>query len=333
MACRLHAVSAIPASRPVPIDQVEQRVAEASSIGIPRGVVGRLTGVHQVFHADDDTQASDLAVSAARQSLAASGSDRVDLLIFASASQDVAEPATSHIVAAKLGLSCPVFDVRNACNSWLNGVQVAEALIESGQYRRVLVVTGEMPSRAMRWQVRDLAQYASSFPGWSMSDAGAAGVVERCDPDDSGAILHRWFTAESQHWAVGLVPGCGSMHPRDPDRTYFEIDGARLRAAFDSVPLDRIHAALARDGFAAGDFATVAAHQVAMRYLDEMAERLGLKRHGIVETLPTYGNCTSASIPLQLQQIREQELTRPGEPVLLLGLGGGISLGTMVVRA
>ena len=66
----------------------------------------------------------------------------IDLLMFASASQDLIEPATSHIVSAKLGLSAPVFDVKNACNSVINALQVADALIRAGSHRRILVVSG-----------------------------------------------------------------------------------------------------------------------------------------------------------------------------------------------
>ena len=335
IASRITGVSAHVAEHAMTVEQVEARVI-ASSGGFtpPTGVLGRLTGVRSIHHAGPDTQASDLAAAAAARTLAGLGLDAtdVDLLVFASASQDLVEPATSHIVADRIGARCPVMDVKNACNSWLNGVQVAEALIGTGRHERVLVVTGEMPSRAARWEVRDVAQFVESVPGYTMSDAGAAAVVERADAGARGEIVHRWFGAESRHWSVGQLPGGGTRHPRDLDKTFFVMDGARLRQAFDSVDVEEIHRALKADGLGVEDFVAVAVHQVAMPYLDVFAERLGLRRDLVVETLPDHGNCASVTLPLQWQQIEQQCLAQPGDPVLLVGLAGGISVGTMAVR-
>ena len=128
------------------------------------GLIHRLTGVERVHTRDDGWQTSDLAVAASGIALAESPGT-IDLVIFASASQDLIEPATSHIVAAKLGFDCPVMDVKNACNSMLNGMQVADALITSGQYGRVLVASGEAPTSGVRWSLKDHAQFIRSFPG------------------------------------------------------------------------------------------------------------------------------------------------------------------------
>lgn len=335
MSTRIAGVSAHVAEHALSVEEVEARILDSSEGFVPpTGVLGRLTGVRRIHHAGPDTQASDLAAAAARTSLASLDLEiaDVDLLVFASASQDLVEPATSHIVADLLGARCPVMDVKNACNSWLNGVQVAEALIAMGQYDRVLVVTGEMPSRAARWSVRDAAQFVESVPGYTMSDAGAAGLVERAAPGARGEILHRWFAAESRHWSVGQLPAGGTRHPRDADKGYFVMDGARLRQAFDSVDVEEIHRALKADGLGVEDFVAVAVHQVAMPYLDVFAARLGLRRDLVVETLPDHGNCASATLPLQWQQVERDGLAEQGRPVLLVGLAGGISVGTMAVR-
>ena len=335
LSSRIAGVSAHVAEHALTVEEVEARIVLSSEGFVPpAGVLGRLTGVRRIHHAGPDVQASDLAARAARTSLASLGLDvaDVDLIVFASASQDLVEPATAHIVADLLGARCPVMDVKNACNSWLNGVQVAEALIAMEQYERVLVVTGEMPSRAARWTVRDARQFVESVPGYTMSDAGAAALVEGAAPGARGEILHRWFTAESRHWSVGQLPAGGTRHPRDVDKGYFVMDGARLRQAFDSVDVEEIHRALKSDGLGVEDFVAVAVHQVAMPYLDVFAARLGLRRDLVVETLPDHGNCASATLPLQWQQIERRGLAEPGRQVLLVGLAGGISVGTMAVR-
>jgi 3-oxoacyl-[acyl-carrier-protein] synthase-3 len=328
-------------------------------------MVSRLTGVRRVHVADDDQQASDLAVAASRKVLdrAGLGPQDVDLLIFASATQDMIEPATSHITAAKLGVRAPVMDVKNACNSVLNGMEVADALIGTGRYRRVLVACGEMPTRGVRWDVPDRRTYAMSAAGYTMSDAGAAVLVEatgsapgfggpgapgRVDgfEDDLVAelaelvepagppsgILASVFAAESQHWDVGMLPAGGTANPRDPERSYFEIDGSRLRAAFDAFGSGPAEQALAAAGVTIDDVALVAVHQVAVPYLADVHRVLGVPADRTIVTVADHGNIASATLPLQLAMALESGRLRRGDVVLLLGLAGGVSMGAMVVR-
>jgi 3-oxoacyl-[acyl-carrier-protein] synthase III len=332
-------------------------------------MVSRLTGVRRIHVADDDQQASDLAVAASEKVLDRAGlrAGDVDLLIFASATQDMIEPATGHIVAAKLGVRAPVMDVKNACNSVLNGIEVAEALIGTGRYRRVLVACGEMPTRGVRWDVPDRGTYAMSAAGYTMSDAGAAVLVEATGSvpgfgagdahgrsadledgfeDDLAAelaglvepvdrpsgILASVFAAESQHWDVGMLPGGGTVNPRDPERSYFEIDGSRLREAFVAFGPGPVEQALAAAGVTIDDVALIAVHQVAVAYLADVHRALGVPADRTILTVADHGNIASATLPLQLATALESGRLRRGDVVLLLGLAGGISMGAMVVR-
>jgi 3-oxoacyl-[acyl-carrier-protein] synthase-3 len=325
-----------------------------------RPMVSRLTGVRRVHVADADQQASDLAVAASRTVLdrAGLGPQDIDLLIFASATQDMIEPATSHITAAKLGVRAPVMDVKNACNSVLNGIEVAEALIGTGRYRRVLVACGEMPTRGVRWDVPDRRTYAMSAAGYTMSDAGAAVLVEATGgaagvlgtagvfEDDLAAelaglvgpavppsgILGSAFAAESRHWDVGMLPGGGTVSPRDPERSYFEIDGSRLREAFDAFGSGPVDEALAVAGVTMDDVVLVAVHQVAVAYLADVHRTLGVPDDRTIVTVADHGNIASATLPLQLAIALESGRLRRGDVVLLLGLAGGVSMGAMVVR-
>src|SRR6266849_1188552 len=138
--------------------EVEEMVTACSpNVPLPSGFVQAMTGVRWRHVADEGVNASDLAAAASRtvlESTRTSPGD-VDLLIFASASQDMLEPATANMVQEKVGTACPVFDVKNACNSFLCGIQAAEALIETGAAHKALVTTGETPSRCIKWSVRD----------------------------------------------------------------------------------------------------------------------------------------------------------------------------------
>lgn len=311
---------------------VEAEIRRRSDGFVPRtGIVEATTGIRLRHVADDGVQASDLAVAASTKLLAERGiaPADLDLVVFASASQDMVEPATAHIVAAKLGARCPVFDVKNACNSVLNGIQVAEALIASGQYERVLVATGETPTRAIRWQVANFGQFVESFPGYTLSDAGAAVLLERAD---TGGIFHRSFVADSAHWEVGTLPCGGSAHPRDPEYTYYRMDGAGLRRAFEALGRAPLDSALARAGVGWDDFAAICVHQVTMPYLATLVEQSGIPADRLVVTLPEHGNLASASLPFQLSRALEQGRVGPGDRVALVGLAGGVSLGVVFAQ-
>ncbi|WP_350346916.1 3-oxoacyl-[acyl-carrier-protein] synthase III C-terminal domain-containing protein [Agromyces sp. G08B096] len=304
--------------------------AENPGLKLATGLIERMTGVGRVHLRPEGWQASDLAVAAARVALDRSPGP-VDQLIFASASQDLVEPATSHIVNAKLGLGVPVFDVKNACNSVVNAMQVGDAMIRAGQARRILIASGEAPTAGVRWRVRDHAQFIRSFPGYVMSDAGAAIVLEA---DDSGraGILDSAFHAVSEHWSIGTLPGGGTIGGHDPDSLYFDMDGAGLQQAFLDLGPEPVLDLLRRHGLAASDFDLVAIHQVALPYLPPIFERLGVPGDRTVVTVGEHGNLASATLPLQLELARERGMVGPGSLVLLIGLAGGISLGLMMVR-
>jgi 3-oxoacyl-[acyl-carrier-protein] synthase-3 len=315
--------------RTVTSAEVEARIeAESGGFRPSPTIVERMTGIRARHVLADDEQASDLAVAAARRVLAerGHGPERLDLLIFASASQDLVEPATAHIVAAKLGASCPVFDVKNACNSFLNGLQLADALIRTGQHERLLVCTGESPSRAIRWKVADRAQFVDAFAGYTLSDGGAAMLVEAA-PD--GGIFYRDFAAVSTAWDVGTLPGGGSLHPRDPEFSYFSGDGRRLKDAFLANGPEIFLTALEKTGLTWGDFAFVGVHQVTVPYLELLRAVLDLPSDRLVITLPEHGNVASASLPLQLDTAVRAGRCGPGDLAAFIGLAGGVSLGVM----
>lgn len=311
--------------------ETEQRLrAENPGMRLATGLISRMTGVERVHVAPEDWDASDLAVAASRQALEESPGD-IDLVLFTAAAQDLIEPATSHIVAAKLGLTAPVMDVKNACNSVLNGMQVADALIRTGQYRRVLVASGEKTSAAVRWRLDDPKQFLRSFPGYVMGDAGAAVVLEGSEDPEVGIRASRFF-AESRHWAIGTLPGGGTMRPHDPDASYFDMDGAGLQKAFLELGPEPVERMLRETGYSMADFDLVGIHQVALPYLGPIFSRLGVRDDRTVITVAEHGNIASATLPLQLRLARERGMVGAGSLVLLIGLAGGISLGLMVVR-
>jgi 3-oxoacyl-[acyl-carrier-protein] synthase-3 len=208
-------------------------------------------------------------------------------------------------------------------------MQVGDALIRSGQYRRVLIASGEAPSVAVRWDVRDHAEFIRSFPGYTMSDGGAAVILEA---SDEPGILATRFVAASHHWQVGTLPGGGTMRPHDPEAAFFDMDGRALQQAFLELGPGPVLALLDEHGWTWDDFDLVAIHQVALPYLPPIFERLGVPGDRTVLTIGDHGNLASVTLPLQLHLARERGMVRPGSRVLLIGLAGGISLGLVAVQ-
>ncbi|ABY24997.1 3-oxoacyl-[acyl-carrier-protein] synthase III [Renibacterium salmoninarum ATCC 33209] len=343
-------ISAIGVFLPEQTRSTEETEAELRRLNpgldLPFGLIKRLTGVERVHLRPEGWQTSDLAVAAAADALR--GQDQpIELLIFASASQDLIEPATSHIVAAKLGLTCPVLDVKNACNSVLNAIQIADALIKTGQYGRVLIVSGEQPSHAVRWQLANKSQFLRAFPGYTMSDGGAAVVLERTElpasaigsaPATVPHVLGSHFVADSKHWQVGTLGTGGSMDPHAEHSSYFDMDGRALRDAFMQLGPEPIFKGLRNMNVQTSDLDLIAIHQVATTMLTPIMEVFVLPRERCVDTVAEHGNLASVTLPLQLKtalrdgRLRESSDTTLGSLVGLVGLAGGISLGLMVVR-
>lgn len=308
-------------------DEMQDRIGRAGELPLPAGTLEQLTGITGRRITRDDEYASTLAVGAARNALASAGRwpEDIDLLLFASATRDVAEPATAHIVQAELGSSAHALDVTNACNSFINGIDIARALVLAGRARRALVVTGETPTRAIRWRPGSVDEFRRGFAGYTFGDAGAAVIVERVA---SGGIVDIDAETRSEHWNVGGIFGGGSRHPRDLDRTYFEGDGQALRGVFEQIGVAILDRVRDRTGMELSDYARVLVHQVTMPYLDRFVALTGVPRASLEITVSDLGNVASATLGVQLA--RAYPALAPGDRVLFVGLGGGVSVMTMV---
>jgi 3-oxoacyl-[acyl-carrier-protein] synthase-3 len=311
--------------------EVEARVVAASPRGVvPPGVVQLMTGVKERRFAPPGVYNSDLAAQAARAVLArtATPPERVDLLIYAAAGQDLMEPATANIVQEKTGTRAAVFDLKNACNSFLNGLQVAESLILSGAYRCVLVATGEANASAIRWDAPTRHDLRLNFPGYTLGDAGGAALVVA--DHAGGGIFYRDFATVSRYWDVATLPGGGSMHPRGDAYTYLRGDGSRLKEAFARLGPGLLHRALQATGTTFAEYSRILVHQVTMPFLRAFVSATGVPQEKIELTLPHLGNMAAATLPVGYAQAERRGAIRPGDRVMWIGLAGGISVGVML---
>ncbi|KUN02838.1 3-oxoacyl-ACP synthase [Streptomyces yokosukanensis] len=321
------AVASCLPEREVTSRHLQGQITAACGLRLPARMLERVTGIVSRRAVAEGEYASTLAVRAARTALARAGVTpcEVDLLVFASATRDMVEPATAHVVQAELGSRAHALDVTNACNSFVNGIDTARAMILSGRARRALVVTGETPSRSVRHAPRDPGQFRDGFAGYTFGDAGAAVVLEAVD---RGGILDVDTETHSEHWPVGGIFGGGSRHPRGDEHTYFRGDGTELREVFEKIGTSVLDRMRRRTGLDWADFRHILVHQVTVPYLERFVELTGIPRDRLVVTVPDLGNMASATLGVQLDLVHER--LRPGERVLFVGLGGGVSIMTMV---
>lgn len=314
-------------------EDIEDRIRSvAGRLPVPRGTLRTISGVDRRHVVEPGEQASTLAAEAGALALAEARLDPADveLLIFASTSQDQIEPATAHNVADRLGIKrAIVFDVKNACNSFVDGIRVAAAMIATGSATRALVVTGETPSLAAQYAVANVREFRDAFIGYTVGDAGGAVVLERSDDERGVFYQHSW--SASEHWAVSGVAGGGSRHPRGDEFLYAMGDGARLREIVRSFDPDISMRVYRETCTTVDDYRLFILHQVTAAFTDELIERLGLPPDRVERTIAEFGNVASATLPLALGQARDASRVGRGDHVLFVGLGAGISVATMAL--
>ncbi len=299
---------------------------------IQAGSIERLTGIMTRHIARDDEYNSTMAVRACRllfEKESISPSD-IDLLIFASTGQDILEPATSHIVQAEIGTHCPVLDVTNACNSFLNALEIAVSFIETGKYARVLIATGEVPSRAAKYEIGSRHSLHQHLPGYTFGDAGTAVLVD--GRAKLATVIDSSFFAESTDWDVAMFPGGGSRFMDKRDAYFFSGDATKLMEPFFLHTKRLLGEFLKRNGITTEDLSHVFVHQVAEIFLNKLCEELEISKPKVQVTIKNYGNVAAASLPLALDLRLRETTPTPGSLGLFIGLAGGISIGFTLVR-
>jgi acyl-CoA:acyl-CoA alkyltransferase len=309
-------------------EQIEELFALRSpDTALRPGVLRQMFGLESRTIAPHDQLPSDLAASAVREVLDRGGrtAREIDLLIFAGITQDLVEPATAHVVAAKVGLSAPVFDLRNACNGFVNALEVADALIKAGGYRRILVAVGEVLSRLSRWSVPDRARLPLALASLTFGDLGAAALIEA--RDRPGLIGSR-FLANSRGWSAATLA--------DPYVSYGRLDEVRvdspaLAASFVGLH-EQIAPALDDIGVKSGELALACVHQPSVPFTRLICDYVGIPGQSVIATFPAHGNVATATLPLQLALAVERGGLNEGDLVGLFGFASGASLAVAVLR-
>jgi len=281
------------------------------------------TGIRQRHIAEPTQASSDLALPASRAALAAAGvaPADVDLIIVATSTPDYVFPSTACLLQAKLGIKgCAAFDLQAVCSGFVYALSVADKLIRSGQHRCALVVGAEVFSRILDWEDRGTAVLFGD---------GAGAVVLRADsrPGVMASALH----ADGSYAGILAVPGnvCGGKITGSP---FLRMDGQAV-FKFAVKVLDEVaRETLAQCDLTVQDIDWLIPHQANVRILEATAKKLGVDASKLIITVDRHGNTSAASIPLALDVAVRDGRIKPGQRILLEGVGGGFTWGAVLVE-
>lgn len=280
------------------------------------------TGIHARHFAAPDVTSSDLAEQAARRALAAANvaADEIDLIIVATSTPDMVFPSTACILQHKLGIAgCPAFDVQAVCSGFVYALAVADAMVQAGTARCALVVGAEVFSRILDFSDRTTCVLFGD---------GAGAIVLKAS--DTPGILASDLHADGQHVGLLCVPGhvSGGAVLGSPLLT---MDGQAVFKLAVSVLEKTAHATLQKAGVDASAVDWLVPHQANIRIMQSTARRLHLSMDKVVVTVGEHGNTSAASIPLALDSAVRAGQIKPGQNVLLEGVGGGFTWGSLLV--
>lgn len=314
--------------RKVSSTEIEERVNRNGKF-VPAGSVERMFGVKERRFADEQTQVSDLAANAARKIVEKHGKENIDCLVFASACSDLIEPATANIVQDKLGLSCPSFDVKNACNSFVTALQIAQAFIMAGTYKRILIATGEKLSNSIKFDIRDDDDLKGRLASLSFGDAGSAVLIE-AGMNGRGIVFQR-FKTSGKHWSLCTIQGGGSMFPFEMDKNYFIGKTSELAEVMFEEGSEFVINCFKDAEWKMESVDHVFTHQVSQRTFEQVAKYFDIPEEKFHKVIGEFGNTASASIPLALNRAAENGSLKKGDKVAIIGLAAGISISVQLL--
>jgi 3-oxoacyl-[acyl-carrier-protein] synthase-3 len=268
------------------------------------------TGIRQRHILEESRAASDLATDAGRAACLKAGVDpaTVDCIIVGTVTGDCPFPATATFVQKKLGAASGgcAFDLSAACAGFLYGVSIADAFIRTGQFKRVLF-------------------------------GDAAGAVLMSASDGPSGLLSTHLFADGSQAEILWQPVGGSREPVTPEalaakRQYVQMNGREVYKHAVRNMAAGARTALDVNGLRPDDVTWVIAHQANLRILEGVSERVAIPMSRFFTNVDRYGNTSSASVPIALDEAVEQGKVKPGDILLFAALGGGLAWASAIAR-
>lgn len=288
------------------------------------------TGIHERRIADDDMATSDIATKAAINALedARLRPEDIDLIIVATVTADHAFPSTACIIQKNIGaVKAAAFDISVGCSGFVYGLSIGENFIKSGTYDKVLVIGAETLSRVVDWQERNTCVL--------FGDGAGACVLEKCE--EGFGILSIELGSDGSNGEVLVQPAGGSRLPASMDTVenrlhFIKMDGKEVFKFAVRVMERASTNALEKANLQLGDLDFLVPHQANMRIIDAAAKKLKLEKDRICVNLNKYGNMSSASIPVALDEAVKDNKINKGDNILLVAFGAGLTWASMSIK-
>ena len=281
------------------------------------------TGIRARHFVDEGVYSSDLALEACKNALQAAGrtAQDIDLIIVATSTPDMVFPSTACILQNKLGANGgAAFDVQAVCSGFVYALTVADAMIRTGSAKRALVVGAEVFSRILDFKDRTTCVL--------FGDGAGAVVLEA---SDTPGILASDLHADGKHVGILCVPGhvANGHILGDP---LLKMDGQAVFKLAVGVLEAAARATLTKANLTEADIDWLVPHQANIRIMQSTARKLKLSMDKVVVTVAEHGNTSAASIPLALDTAVRQGKVKPGETLMLEGVGGGFTWGAVLLK-
>jgi 3-oxoacyl-[acyl-carrier-protein] synthase-3 len=281
------------------------------------------TGIRARHFAADEQGCSDLATEAARKALDAAGlsASDIDLIIVGTSTPDMVFPSVATMVQHKLGAAgCPAFDVQAVCSGFIYALTVADAMIQTGSAKRALVIGAEIFSRILDFKDRTTCVL--------FGDGAGAVVLEA---SEQPGILATDLHADGKYKDILCVPGHVNRGGILGDPV-LKMDGQAVFKLAVGVLDETARASLAKAHLTEADIDWLIPHQANIRIMQSTAKKLKMDAGKVVVTVDQHGNTSAASIPLALDSaVRDGRIQR-GQTLMLEGVGGGFTWGSVLLR-
>jgi 3-oxoacyl-[acyl-carrier-protein] synthase-3 len=282
------------------------------------------TGIRERRIAADEEALTDVALPAARTALAGAGlrGEDVELIIVATVTPDMAFPASAALMADQLGSArAAAYDLSAGCTGFVYAVAQAYGMVAAGLVDNALVVGADVLSKILDWTDRSTVVL--------FGDGAGAVVLQRSE--NGGGFLGFELGAEGAGGGYLSLPGSGSRACAGTNH-FVQMNGREVFKFATRVLVSSAENVLAECGKTVDDVDLYVPHQANVRIIDHAVKKLGIPEEKVVVNVDRYGNTSSGSIPLALADAAADGRLKPGELVLMTGMGAGLTWGSALIE-
>ncbi len=303
------------------------------------------TGIKERRIAAPHINASDLAKEASLRAMEMAGisKEELNLIVMTTMTPDTACPSGANWLEAKLGAEGAVsFDVTAACCGFVFGLSVAEAYLRAGVYKTVLVASVEIMSRTLDWTDRESCILWGDGAGVAILrgyDSASGGEPLKHQGKEVPELLSVHIHTDGANGDNLLLPGGGSKTtPISYESVDKKLHTLKMIRASESVRVavkrfaEAAEEAASSNGISLNDVKWIIPHQANLRILQQMAKRLNVPFEKVYLTIEKYGNISSATIPIALDEAVRNGSIKKGDYIILTGFGGGLTWASSLIR-